>query len=198
MSTPKLALTDAAARLIRHATTDIPEQGAQTRPPGRILRNALGASTDPGQWLMEAALLRLISIIEAYVDAVSMFRMGLVVDSSQVLVARMLEDFEKGSSGTWQQRHDSYESYHKFSLKSRSGWGAVSAGIEVRNCLAHGLGNLTAQQRGKTNLPAAVSQIGVTVGSNRMHLSATTIHTLGSGCDEFIRDIDSAIDLINP
>lgn len=196
--TPRLALTEAAVRLVRHAAVDIPNQGALARPPGRVLRNALGASTDPGVWLMEAALLRLISIIEAYVDAVSMFRMGLVVDSSQVLVAKMLEDFEVGSSSTWQQRHDSYENYHKFSLRSRAGWGVVSAGIEVRNCLAHGLGNLTAQQRGKTGLPATVAQIGVTVGSNRMHLGGTTISTIGRGCNDFVRDVDSAVDLINP
>lgn len=196
--TPKLALTEAAIRLIRHAAMDIPNQAAATRPPGRVLRNALGASTDPGAWLMEAALLRLVSVIEAYVDAVSMFRMGLVVDSSHVLVAKMLEDFEVGSSSTWQQRHDSYEGYHGFSLRSRTGWDVVSASIEVRNCLAHGLGNLTAQQRGRTALPATVSRISVTVGSNRMHLSATTVATVGRGCDDFVRDVDASIDLINP
>lgn len=196
--TPRLALTEAAIRLVRHAATDIPTQAAVALPPGRVLRNALGASTDPRDWLMEAALLRLVSIIEAYVDAVSMFRMGLVVDSSHVLVARMLEDFEVGSSSTWQQRHDSYTAYHKFSLKSRAGWDVVSAGIEVRNCLAHGLGNLTAKQRTKTGLPTAVSRINVTVGSNRMHLSATTVPTLGRGCDDFVRDVDRDLDLINP
>jgi hypothetical protein len=168
------------------------------RPPGRVLRNALGASTDPSVWLREAALLRLVSVVEAYVDAVSMFRMGLVVDSSHVLVAKMLEDFEVGSSSTWQQRHDSYEGYHKFSLKSRSGWQVVSASIEVRNCLAHGLGNLTAKQRGKTALPSTVGLIGVSVGSNRMHLGATTVATVGRGCNEFVRDIDVAIDLVQP
>jgi hypothetical protein len=130
---------------------------------------------------MEAAMLRLVSIIEAYVDAVSMFRMGLVVDGSHVLVAKMLEDFEVGSSSTWRQRHDSYEGYHKFSLRSRAGWDVVSASIEVRNCLAHGLGNLTAQQRGKTALPATVGRIGVTVGSNRMHFSTLRSPLLGEG-----------------
>lgn len=194
----RLALTEAAVRLIRHAAFDIPQQGPVARPPGRVLRNALGASTDPSVWLREAALLRLVSVIEAYVDAVSMFRMGLVVDSSHVLVAKMLEDFEVGSSSTWQQRHDSYEGYHKFSLRSRAGWQVVSASIEVRNCLAHGLGNLTAKQRGKTTLPTTVGVIAVSVGSNRMHLGATTVATVGRGCDDFVRDIDAAIDLVQP
>lgn len=195
---PRLALTEAAIRLIRHATFDMPRQQSAARPPGRVLRNALGASTDPDVWLKEAAILRLVSIVEAYVDAVSMFRMGVVVDSSHVLVAKMLEDFEVGSSSTWQQRHDSYEGYHRFSLKSRSGWQVVSASIEVRNCLAHGLGNLTAKQRGKTALPSTVGLIGVSVGSNRMHLGATTVAVVGRGCDDFVRDIDAAVDLVQP
>lgn len=198
MMIPRLALTEAATRLIRHAASDIPNQAAASPPRGRVLRNALGASTDPGEWLMEAALLRMVSVIEAYVDAVSMFRMGLVIDSRHVLVAKMLEDFEVGSSSTWQQRHDSYETYHNFSLRSRTGWDVVSAAIEVRNCLAHGLGNLTAQQRSKSTLPATVKRIGVTVGSSRMHLSSTTVTTVGNGCDAFVRNVDEAVDLINP
>lgn len=196
--TPKLALTEAALALIRHASSDMPAHANFGRPAGRVLRTALGASTDPNDWLNEASLLRLISIIEAYVDAVSMFRMGQVVDSSHLLVAKMLEDFEVGSSSTWQQRHDSYEGYHKFSLRSRAGWDVIAAGIEVRNCISHGLGNLTAQQRTKTNLPAQVARIGVIVGSNRMHLGGNTIATVSRGCNDFVRDVDDSIDLIDP
>lgn len=194
----RLALSEAALRLIRHASNDIPSYMAPGKQVGRILGRPLGATTSPSQWLPEAATLRLTSVIEAYVDAVSMHRMGTLVDSSAVLVNKMLDDFERTSSRTWQERHDTYENYHRFSLKSRRSWDAISAGIEVRNCLAHGLGRLTAQQRSKTSLPTTVARIDVTVAGNRMRLSAATVRKLGAGCDDFIRDVDSSIDLINP
>jgi hypothetical protein len=196
--TPQLALTEAALGLIRHASTDIPATTAAGPRAGRRLTNSMGASTDPGVWLQETALLRLVSIIEAYVDAVSMHRMGTVVDAKPTLVALMLRDFELTSSNAWQDRHDAYETYHGFSLRSRVGWAPIKAGIEVRNCLLHGLGSLTAKQRGQTKLPSVIKIIDVSIGTNRMHLSTPTVPKLGAGCDAFVRHVDSSIDLVNP
>lgn len=195
--TPQLSLTEAALSLIRHASEDIPAASASGPRPGRLLINSMGASTDPVVWLREAALLRLISIVEAYVDAVSMHRMGAFVDTKPTLVALMLRDFELTSSNTWQDRHGAYEAYHGFSLRSQNGWAQVKAGIEVRNCLLHGLGTLTAKQRGQTKLASLVRIIDVSIGSNRMHLAATTVSKLGSGCQALVRAVDSSLDLVN-
>ncbi|MGO4340380.1 hypothetical protein [Pedococcus sp. 2YAF34] len=168
------------------------------KPVGRILTNAMGASTDPTVWLRETAVLRLVAVVEAYVDAVSMHRMTKVLDARPTLVALMLRDFELTSSGTWQARHDAYDDYHHFSLRSRNGWGTVTAGIDVRNCLAHGLGTLTAKQRGQTKLPSIVKVLDVSIGGNRMHLSATTVPRLAAGCEQFVRHVDQSLDLAAP
>ena len=196
--TPKLALTGTALALINHAATDIPTAATGHRRPGRVLTTASGHSTDPRDWLRETALLRLISVIEAYVDAVSMHRMGLVVDQRQTLVALMMSDFELSSSGTWQDRHNSYERYHGFTLRSRNGWGDVNAGIEVRNCLMHGMGALTAKQRSQTKLATIVRTLDVSIGSNRMYLSAVTVAKLAGGCQEFVQHVDSSINVSSP
>lgn len=196
--TPQLGLTEAALGLIHHATTDIPQSASLLRPHGRIRLNSMGASTDPTVWLQETALLRLVSIIEAYVDAVSMHRMGAVIDAKPALIALMLRDFELTSSNAWQDRHDAFETYHRFSLRSRNGWAPINAGIEVRNCLLHGLGGLTAKQRDQTKLPSVIKIIDVAIGSNRMHLSSATVSKLGAGCEAFVDHVDSSIDLVNP
>ncbi|UYM06330.1 hypothetical protein [Solicola gregarius] len=155
----------------------------------------MGVSTDPAVWLQETAIVRLVSIIEAYVDAVSMHRMDNLVDSRKSLVSLLVQDFELASSGSWQDRHDAYHDYHGLSLRSLGGWGDIKAGVEVRNCLLHGLGNLTAKQRGQTKLAASVKSIGVTIGSNRMHLSAATVPKVAAGCDLFVKNLDAKINL---
>lgn len=189
----RFELSEAALALIRHATHDITQTVVVTDRPGRMLTEAGGASTDPREWLKQTALLRLISVIEAYVDAVSMHRMGLAIDQSNTLVAMLVSDFELVSSGTWQERHNTYEKYHGFSLKTCSGWDVILAGIHVRNCLMHGLGALTAKQRADTKLNVAVKPVDVTIGSNRMYLGRHTISKLGMACEGLIRHVDSSM-----
>lgn len=192
---PKLALSDAALGLIRHAETDMPRAVLPAPPRRRILTNSMGASTDPAVWLREAALIRLISVVEAYVDAVSMHRVGKLVDTRASLVSLLVQEFEFASSGSWQDRHDAYRVYHGLSLRSLAGWGAIQAGIDVRNCLLHGLGYLTAKQRGQTKLSAMVKPIDVTIGASRMHLTATTVPKVAAGCILFVQNLDATISL---
>jgi hypothetical protein len=195
---PKMALTETALALIHHAEHDIPSAATVSPRAGRARTTSAGYSTDPRDWLRETALLRLMSIIEAYVDAVSMHRMGKVLDQRQMLVSLMVGDFELASSGTWQDRHDSYERYHGFTLRSRDRWEAINAGIEVRNCLMHGMGNLTAKQRTQTKLATVVKVLEVTIGSNRMYMSAATVPKLADACTAFVKHVDGSIDLTRP
>ncbi len=176
---PRLALSEAAISLIRQAENAIPATlpGPDTRR--RILVNAMGVSTDPEEWHRQTSLIRLISIIETYVDAVSMYRMNELVDSQAALIPLLLRDFELTSSSSWQSRHDSYREYHGLNLRNLTGWEQIKAGIEVRNCLLHGMGKLTAKQRQQTKLSTTVKSIDVTIDSNQMHIGARTIKRVG-------------------
>lgn len=189
----RFELSETALALIRHATHDITQTVVAARQPGRMLTAVGGASTDPRDWLEQTAMLRLISVIEAYVDAVSMHRMGLAVDQSNTLVALLVSDFELVSSGTWQERHNTYEKYHCFSLRSCSGWDVILAGIHVRNCLMHGMGALTAKQRADTKLNVAVKPLDVSIGSNRMYMGRQTVSKLGMACESLIGHVDSSM-----
>lgn len=190
---PHLALTEAALGLITHAMYDIPGATFGEGRRGRILTDAMGASTDPASLFAETALLRLVSVIEAYVDSVSSFKLNRSIDSRDVLVALLVEDFEVESSSTWQQRKDSYNRYHGFTIESRDGWGAIDAAIEVRNCLVHGLGVMTAKQRRSQKLAKTVSNIGASIGGGRVHLGSSSVLTLGQNCTRFVRHIDLTV-----
>lgn len=191
----RLALSEAAVALIRHAESDIAINYSPMAPRRRILTNAMGASTDPAVWLRETALIRLVSVIEAYVDAMSMHRMNAVLDSRASLISLLMGDFERTSNGSWADRHDAYKRYHGISLRSLSGWEPIKAGIEVRNCLLHGLGSLTARQRDQTKLSVSLKVVDVTIGGNRMHLSASTVPKVAAGCERFVSGLDAGIGL---
>lgn len=191
---PRYDLTEAGLRLIRHAEQYI-LRADSTAATGRLQGGTLPATTDPHQWRAEAALLRIVSVIEAYVDATSIVRMSRLVDRSQPHLLRLLEDFEFNSSSNWKQRKDAFAAYHGFRIPSCRGWQKVEAGIEVRNSLAHGLGRLTARQRGKSGLVKMLSCIDVTVGGGHIHLSATTIPKVAVAAREFLTDIDSRIEI---
>ena len=190
-SAARLALSEAAIALIRHAESNNASGLPMPRP--RILTNAMGASTDPAAWLREAALIRLVSVIEAYVDAVSMYRMNAVIGAGAPLVSLLVGDFERASNGSWGDRHDAYKRYHGISLRSLSGWQPINAGIHVRNCLLHGLGNLTARQRDMTTLAVSLKLIDVTIGGNRMHLSGSTVAKVAAGCEHFVGALDAEV-----
>ena len=107
----------------------------------------------------------------------------------------LLADFELSSSANWNERHATFERYHGFALKSEADWQRVAAGIEVRNSLAHGMGQLTAKQRSKASIAKQVSIIDVTVASNRMQLASSTLPKLGEAATSFVRSLDSKIHL---
>jgi len=159
------------------------------------MSNPFGKSTLPSHWLPEVALLRMVSIVEAYVDVISMHRMDALVSGTDRISRMLLSDFEISSTASWDERHSAFERYHGFGLRSEPHWQQVAAGIEVRNCLAHGLGNLTARQRAKTGIAQKIAVIDVTVASNQMQLSKSTIPKLGEASMAFVRFLDSKVTL---
>lgn len=188
--------TESAMHSIQHAkfaSRDLWMHHTPVRRQGRIFS---GPSETPGSsnMLVEHTLIvRMASTVEALVDKVSMKRMASLVETSSPASAQLLADFELSSSGTWQQRFDCFSSYHGIALKSLPGWQVVDAGIQARNCIAHGLGSLTAQQRGKANLAQQLRIVGIYVGSNAIHLTEPTLRILGDGCLEFVRSLDQAL-----
>jgi hypothetical protein len=55
---------------------------------------------------------------------------------------------------------------------------------------------LTARQKIKTGIAQKVSVIDVTVASNQMHLSQSTIPKLSDACSQLVRSVDQDISMI--
>lgn len=175
---PSWSLTDDALVLILHAENDIAEKVPTHLFSIGMRPGKLGGTVTDESWLRETATLRLISTVEAYTNAASEF-----------FFTKKMLPLPK-SPFTWPQRVKHYKDEHSIDLEVRNGWEQVQAGIDLRNCLVHGLGNLTELLLSDVALGNRMKHIDVGVGGNRMHPTITTVPKLAAGCRSFVLDIE--------
>jgi hypothetical protein len=132
-------------------------------------------------WRRESAVLRLIATVEAYTNAAS----ELFFTKKSLIVPK--------PPFTWPQRVAHYKKQHAIDLKALDGWDQVEAGIDLRNCLAHGLGNLTELLLSEENLGNRMKHIDVSVSGSRMQPAMTTVPKLAAGCRSFVLDIEKEL-----
>jgi hypothetical protein len=178
---PAWSLTDDALALILHAEHDITEKASSNRTLVGMRLGQLGGTMTDELWRRETAVLRLISAVEAYTNA-----------ASELFCTKQSLALPKAPF-TWPARVRHYKNEHAIDLEACDGWGQVKAGIDLRNCLAHGLGNLTEILLTEESLGNRMKHIDVSVGGNRMHLTMATVPKLASGCRRFVLDIEKKL-----
>lgn len=178
---PSWSLTDDALVLILHAENDIVENVPTGRAHAGMRLGKLGGTKTDELWRRETAVLRLISTVEAYADAASQ---SFFTKKSLI---------SPRSPRAWSERLKHYKNEHTIDLKACDGWEQVEAGIDLRNCLAHGLGNLTVVLLSEKSLGKRMQLIDVSVGGNRMHSTVETVPKLASGCRRLVLDIEKEL-----
>ena len=159
-------------------------------PRGRILRSstALGAY-DSNSASKQGCFLRMISIVEAYVDIITSSLFRERTPSTHDLVRLLVKNAELRASTTWQDRKDALAQYHQIRLGEFIRWSELDAGIEVRNAIAHGLGQLTPRQR-EGKAVSKIPQIGVTVRDGSVIVNNHSLRLCRDVCIEFVRYLD--------
>jgi len=178
---PSWALTDDALVLILHAENDITKNLQTSQTTSGMRLGQLGGTRADELWRQETAVLRLISTVEAYTDAASKFYFTKKCSTLPKMPF------------TWPDRIKYYKNKHAIDLEKCDGWGQVKAGIDLRNCLAHGLGNLTEILLSEESLGSRMKLIDVSVGGNRMHSTMQTVPKLASGCRHLVLDIEEKL-----
>lgn len=193
-ATPRHALTDEALRLLLHAETRLPLPPAT--PVGaasaRLGAARLGGLTE-GELRVQAAFFRLVSVTEAYLDALSMQELQRAQPFTGQPLQTMLTEHEITATANWRSRTQNYKDYHGVRLGPLPGHTSVMAAVQVRNAIAHGLGRLTARQRGNADLATQVARLDVSIGSGRMHLAGTTLALTHVACADLIKAVDVAV-----
>lgn len=168
---------------------------ATTRVRGRVLRSStiLGAY-DPESASRQGCFLRLISVVEAYVDIACAALFRERTPTTHDLVRRLVEGAELRASSTWHERKEAFDTYHGIRLGNLARWSELDAGIEVRNAIAHGLGQLTQKQRSGAAV-RKIPQIGVGLSDGRVLITDASLQQCRDVCIAFIRSLDKAMPL---
>jgi hypothetical protein len=186
-----LALTEEALGLLAATYADFTTI-AQVPVPGRITTTGSLGPYDFRGVRFESAYLRLICILEAYVDLLcsKMFRQHLVGQPS--IFRHLVYEAEMRASANWDERKSAFSGAHKVRLTSCSSWSDVDAGIEVRNAIAHGLGGLTARQRNGKHREK-LAKVGVLVVDERVLIDEKALKRCLRYASDFVRSLDAAI-----
>jgi hypothetical protein len=189
-------ITEAAENYL-HATYLDHLQAASLMTPvrGRVIRTTtvLGAY-DAEAASRQGCFLRLISVVEAYVDLACDALFREKAPTANDLVRRLVEGAELRASTTWQERRDAFERYHNIRLGTLARWSELDAGIEVRNAIAHGLGQLTPRQR-RSAAARKIHQIGVSSNDGRLLITEASLKQCRDVCVAFILSLDNAMPL---
>lgn len=143
--------------------------------------------------LQESGILRVVSITEAFMDGLSRQTLIPNIDERNQFQAAIFEQFEINSSANWPSRLTVYKDKHGIKWKDCPGHRQFDAAIQLRNCIAHGLGQLTPRQQRDSGLGKQMSLVDVRVGGARMHISNSTLPLVSGLCSSLIRHIDQQI-----
>jgi hypothetical protein len=187
------ALTEEALCLLSVTYADFAQIGSRCQQEGRIdFVGSLGAY-DFDRVRFESTYLRLISIVEAYVDSMcsDLFRRPQV---AQVPMFRaLIAAAEARASTNWEERKSAFSEYHRVSLGSCERWSELDAGIDIRNAIAHGLGTLTKRQRTHKSR-AKMESVGAVIVDDRLMLNDKALARCLLFTTEFVKSVDSKID----
>ncbi len=190
------ALTEEATLQLRSTYQDyVASAQNRSEPSGRIL----STTTFLGQFdavitARQGCFLRLISIVEAYVDMLSASLFNDQTPPNDPFIARLVREAEMRAATTWVERQRALEGLHGVPLGSLPNWSQLKAGIEVRNTIAHGLGRLTTKQRrdGK-DLKGKLAQIQVELREGRLVITEGSLLRCLDVCLDFLASLDAAV-----
>lgn len=192
MIVPRHRLTEAALLLL-HSTPALFVSLHASKESGRvrIMHSTLGPR-DPVVIRREAVFFRMVSLTEAYLDALQSDLLATKVSQPTDTLRRMVEEIEVSATSNWTARKRTFRRIHRISLNQLDGWAEIEAAVHVRNSIAHALGSLTVRQRAHTQLPLQLQRIEVVVADGRIHLSDGSLNVLETSCRKFVLAVDAA------
>ena len=190
----RLPLTESALQLLRVANRDLHAAKPLAVRPPRISGPHFG-TLDPTQVRYQAALLRMVSTTEAYLDSVNDLLMRRHFQAPTRPIQSMVEELGIGSSRSWQARHSAFKKLHGVRLRKQSSWKVLEGAIEARNGIAHGIGRLTPTQLRNADLQVQLKRVDITVGGGRMIMSDNSLAVVLEACVCFVRSVDRAVPL---
>lgn len=156
------AATESGLRLLAATVRNHRRNQLVRRSVGRITVTSLGPTSD-SVMNVQIGYLRLVSVVEATVDALAMeLTWGSLTNVDEAIRALVLEK-EIAGSASWDSRRRSFKRHHDLDLRKCDRHDDVLAATDVRNSIAHALGRLTARQAASQDTVKRMRSIGVDV-----------------------------------
>lgn len=156
---------------------------------GRSFVSRLEAPNFDGlQVQRQGTLLRMLSITESYcADRLLEVAERDVEPTTSEVRARIWNQSSIGAISTWSGIQNSYRKW--FSI--RPDWNNLDRLVEVRNSIAHGLGELTRMQRAKQmSTVNKITAAGIKMDGNRIVLEERDLDQAKRDCIALITEID--------
>lgn len=190
--------SEAALRLLRSTYVDFQDSPHNLLRVGRIRRPF---AHDAGKTLLEArrqgCYLRLISIVEAYVDTMNASLLAAAVDPPSVTVQKLIEQLDARSRG-WGDRGGIFKAVHGVRLADCPAWPAFETGTRVRNSIAHGLGSMTSRQQRDVQFAAQLASVEVGVAEGRLLITDRSVKVAFDFCWQMVVGLDTLLPLEPP
>jgi hypothetical protein len=148
---------------------------------------------DGTQVQRQATWLRMISVTENFcADRLLEAAEAEIVPSESVVRSLVWDKASTVAIGSWPAMKEAYNSW--FGVKPD--WAGVEALIQVRNAIAHGLGELTRLQlRKRPSTAASINRAGVVLADNRIILSEENMQDARDCCAKLIESLDIEVSL---
>lgn len=151
----------------------------------------IGPDFDSFQVQRQGTLLRMLSITESFCVDRLLERAEIEVEPEGSSVrAQMWDRASTGAVSNWEGIRNSYKAWYDV----RPRWTDIDRLIEVRNAVAHGLGQLTRTQRLKlASTLAKITSAGVRVDAELIILEEANLEHARVVCLDLIEDIDMRV-----
>jgi hypothetical protein len=187
-------LTEGTMVSLRYALDEVRRSAANSRSVGNGRVRGRWPSPRSNRWFLESGLVRMVTIVESYVDAMSLHRLTTSPNVSSATKGSREQIFLE-STKSWAKRQAVYFTHHQLDLYSCNGFKGFKCATTVRNSIAHGLGKLTSMQIKEPLLVNDCAVVGVHVGSGRVHVTCDSLELVAGFCESFVLELDQKMPL---
>lgn len=192
-----LALTEDALYLLQATYDDLASRESVKLPTGRTRPRGKLVTFNAPKFRYEACYLRLISIVESYLDVLCSELFDKAAEDQSKMFIALIAAADARADNNWEERKNAFKSYHGISLGECSSWPDIDSGIEVRNSIAHGLGRLTSRQRSMKSRQK-IANAGVAVIEDDLQLTREAVRRCLDAARHFVSSVDQKVTESHP
>lgn len=144
----------------------------------------------------QSTMLRFVSAVESFVVADLLTRLDSHVPSPRnTIVTDLHRRAGDDSTTSWLNMGNAYKKWFGIGFPTYPNWNRIQALTDVRNVIAHGLGEITHRlaRKGTNTLRAEFRTIGVSIVNSAIEISEPSVRTSAEEARDFVLWLDQKL-----